>query len=205
MQRFIFCSLSPLLFVKITNKVYTLPMDGFYITSQVFAFFALICVVLAYQQKDKKKVLFLIAITNLFMVVSWAFLQNWITVAIVALVVVRLLLFNFLETRYKKIHWSFLVLFLAVTGIVSWLTYQNAYDILVIVAGVAFTYANWQKSVVVLKIFAVVCGALIIAYCAIQANYVAMALDSLAIISIGVSYVKHLLNKKNKEISNEKI
>jgi len=73
-----------------------------WITSQVFAFFALITMFWSFQIKDKLKMMLLLGLGTTFLAVSAAFLDNWTLTVLFAIASVRNYVFCFFEWRKLK-------------------------------------------------------------------------------------------------------
>ena len=76
--------------------------DPLWITSQVFAFFALIFSVWSWQVKEKIKMMFLVGTFSAFLAISASFLENYTLGVLFGLAAIRNFVFCYLDWRVSK-------------------------------------------------------------------------------------------------------
>jgi hypothetical protein len=174
-----------------------------WILSQVFAFFALISIILAFQSKTKTKTLLFTIAFNSFMSVATILLQNYVLTGIVAVAVLRDITF-ILREKYRPDSkvWSYLSLFffLALSLTVSLITATWWFDYLLLVTALFLIYGSWAKGVHLIRISRVAFCALVIVNHVINYNYVGIVIEVFSILSIAVFYIKfyRYIRKQNQ-------
>jgi hypothetical protein len=96
--------------------------DALWITSQVFAFFALVFTIWAWQVKEKIKMMLLVGLFSLFLAISASLLENFTLGVLFGLAAIRNFVFCYLDWRTSKgkivhnwLRYSFAALFAIAT------------------------------------------------------------------------------------------
>jgi len=173
-----------------------------WILSQVFTLFALISIVIALTAKKKSKTLLFTIIFNAFSTVGSIFLQNWILAGIVGVATFRDIVFLLRETYApdnKLLSLFTLILFLAISFTVSWLTNNWWFDFLLMAAALFIIYGSWAKGVHLIRISRIVFCVLAIVNRAMRFDVIGIVIEVVCIVAIIYFYIKYFKIQKEFE------
>lgn len=178
--------------------MFDIEVTSLWIASQVFACAGLICIVYAYQVKDKVKTLVGIGIASLFGVVSFALLGNWVVVMLVFFAAIRCFVFAHIEKRNESGNpmnrrTSFFIMlgFMLLTIIAVAIVREWWFDWILLLASCFLIYGNWAEGIHMIRISGLVYAFLAIINHVIVGNLVAIIIEVFAAVSIILFYVKN--------------
>ena len=160
-----------------------------FIFSQIFVFFAILSDILSFQYKQRKKVLFFIALSSLLIGIHY-FLLGEINAGI-------LLMFSFLSsvisifTSNKKYLYIFFILYL----IPITLNYSTPTDLLIFVGIYLGLISKFQSKDEHLRIIMMIASLFVISFDIIIFSPLAIILDSIFLISNIVGYYRFYIKK----------
>jgi len=178
-----------------------------WIVSQVFAFLALVAVVICFQLKNKVHTLIWLGICNAFYMISVMFLANWIIAVIVAIAMLRSFVFAWIDSRKEPVNpkASLAVMFGFMFALVLFTVFMMIYldwwwiDLLLLASSIFIIYGNWAKGIHILRISLLAYAALAIINHIFYLNAIAIIVEAVAILSIMIFYVRYFIGKNKDE------
>lgn len=113
--------------------------------AQIFGFFALILLVLSYQNTKKEKFLLIQIFANIFFGLQYLSLKAFSAFCSSIISLIRTLIFFKYEKKDKRTPLLILIIILVVISIFGALTYEGIYSLIPIVITLAYSYGTWQK------------------------------------------------------------
>ena len=173
-----------------------------WLLSQVLGGAALVCAVAAFLCKNKCKTLVLYALSNFSLAVSSACLQNWVLTGTLILATLRNFCLAWLEKKIlQRTHFislSILFCFWIAAVVIVTLTHKCFYDWILLVSVIFVIYGNWAKGIHLIRISTIINSALAIGSHIFFGNYLGIAVDAAAIISICTFYTKSMIYHKRR-------
>ena len=174
-----------------------------YIFSQIFAVMAYIFFALSFFTKNKRNILFFNLGSTVCFLIQYIFLNGMGGVLVNCVGIVRCILFYIDDKKQLKNNiWSLvicLVLFSACSAgaITSWL------EIIPVVSAFIFTFALWQKKVLVYRWIAVVCSVLWITYNIVHASLFGIVGEGIVFVVEVASVIRIYIENKKRSSTNE--
>ncbi|MCL2598654.1 MAG: YgjV family protein [Firmicutes bacterium] len=178
-----------------------------WIPSQISAFFALLTIGYAMAfAKSRKHTMFAMMCFNAFMIVSMGLLQNWPLLAVYCVAILRDVTILWREKHFPKnkpLAIANLLFFLVVIALVAYFTinWHASVALLFLQVGIQLAslflvYGAWAKGDHLIRISRVCFCSLAIINDIMFSNIVGIAIESFAIVAVGVFYVKRLSKKQ---------
>jgi len=165
-----------------------------YILSQIAAFLVLCVVFVGFMCRRKAWLIFCVAMANVFLTLSYAFLSKWMPVAILSVATIRTFVFLLLERKRGKIPtWlnvGCLVFFLSAILIATILTWEIWFEFALMAGVMLFTYGVWAKGEHKVRVAVVIVSIIAIIYNVLVANWTAISVDVATLISVVVYYTR---------------
>ena len=174
-----------------------------WIISQVFASFALIAIVIAYQLKNKKWTLVAVMVFNGTMAVSSAVLANWILVGIYAIGFFRDATFLWREKYYPNAYLLSVIIvcaFMAGSVVVGAFTFRWWFDVPLVAASMFVDFGSWKKGVHWIRISRATWCAMVLVNHVRYQNYIAIGIEIFILISVAIFYIRYFRKKERGEI-----
>lgn len=154
--------------------------------------------VLIYQQKNNKGILFLKLLSDIVWMIHYLLISAYSGAAVALIGIVRELVFIFVKKHRER----WLILFLVISFVSSYLTYKNIYSILPALASAISVISFWQKSPIRTKYLSLPISACMGVYSFMNGSFSGVCNEILTVISSVVSitslYVKERSDKMNK-------
>jgi len=196
-----------MLFYSIILSVIPQGVDFYiWVLSQVFALFALICIVIAFQSRSKDKTLLLTIIFNIFMTVSALLLKNYIIVGIVSIAVIRDASFLLREKHKpndKILSYINLIVILIISFTVLIFVSTTLLDYLLMVSALFLIYGSWAKGVHLIRISRVTYNILAAINHLYVGNYISILIECFTTASIIIFYIRLFIKIKQTKIISE--
>lgn len=166
----------------------------------IFQILTVIISVIAILQKQKWKMLLFYGINNVFSVIMY-FSFNRIATAIISIVAtIRTFLFMFYSLKKLKPNIIWLIVFEIGYVVTTILTWQDALDLLPLVALLAAGYGSWQENPTILRVSYIISNSSYIIYKAIIGAYISMGFEIITVLSSVFSFIYYCLLKKETPI-----
>ena len=173
-----------------------------YILSQVFGLFLLIFIVAAMQMKKKTWLLLLLAAGNVMAAIMQALLTNYIMAGMAALVVIRLIVYVWLQENRKSIPlWvdiSILVVFLAANVPVAIFTAKWWFDWVFFGFVTLVTFCQWLKNPHIVRISPIPITIMVLIAAVFYSNFMSLITETFALISVTIFYIRFFRSRKNQ-------
>jgi len=178
-----------------------------WIFSQVLGVISIVLMFIAFQTKTKKLILFLFTIGIACGVVATAMLGNWVLMGLLALSLVRNIVFLIMDKHQEKISRplsiSVLFIFLIAKIIFVSFTFEWWLDWLLLAVSLFSTYGKWQKGTHLIRISSITFSALAIVNHVFFSNLTGIAIDIVIITSIIIFYVRFFIKHKRSKENNQ--
>ena len=174
-----------------------------YIVSQVFTIIMYILLASTYYLKDRKNILIVGFLSTLSIAIAYILLNAWTGVAMCIVAVVRNLNCiidekkNGSKSKTTKIDIVLLMLLYVITIFLTLFTYDGFLSLLSVFATMVYTYAVWQKKVIVYKFYGIPGGILWIAYNIYIMSLFGIILESVLLVFSSIGYILELRKQKN--------
>lgn len=166
----------------------------------IFQILSVIVSVIAILQKQKWKMLLFYGINNVFSVIMY-FSFNRIATAIISIVAtIRTFLFMFYSLKKLKPNIIWLIVFEIGYVVTTILTWQDALDLLPLVALLAAGYGSWQENPTILRVSYIISNSSYVIYSAVIGAYISMAFKIITFLSSVFSFIYYCLLKKETPI-----
>jgi len=170
-----------------------------FITSQVFGVLALIAFFITFQAKKKVSLIIWNGIALFLIAVMFAFLLNWVVVAIVLISVIRNIVLFWYEKKGdaipKWINFCTMFLFMIATAVAGGLTWYFWYDWILVTASVATIPAIWYNRLHLFRIALLVYAITLLIHNIITTNWMGIAIEVSSITSNIVFYTRLSIKK----------
>jgi len=174
-----------------------------WILSQVVGLGVLILTIIGFQMKRKAWLLAFLAAANALSATMQALLTNFVMAGLAAIVVVRLLVYAWLQAKRKKVPlWldiSIVVFFLAANVPVTLFTARWWFDWLFFGFVTIATFAQWLSNSHAVRISPVPVIAMTLVAAFFYSNPISIITESLALISVAIFYGRFLFSKKVRQ------
>jgi|LSQX01.2.fsa_nt_gb hypothetical protein len=161
------------------------------IIAQSIGFIAMGCMIVSYQSKKHKTIILLLIISTTFWSLHFLVLGSLTAFFVNILSVFRLIVYYFHDigkkwASYKAIPWIFGI----ASTFASIFTWAGPSDILVVIAAILFTYANWQQNVRRLKYVSIPGAMLWLIYNVVNGSIAGVINEILVLISISIYLIR---------------
>lgn len=169
----------------------------------IFQILSVIVSVIAILQKQKWKMMLFYTINNVLSVIIY-FSFNRITTAIICVIAtIRTFIFMFYSLKKLKPNVVWLIIFEIGFVVTTILTWQDALDLLPLVALLSAGYGSWQDNQTILRISYIINNGCYVIYNAIIGAYISMALKIITFLSSTICFIYYCLLKKEEPILNK--
>lgn len=170
-------------------------------TSQIiFQLLTAIVTILAILQKEKWKMMFFYTLNNLICVAMYFVFLRTTTAIICIIAAVRTIIFMFYSLKKIKPNYVWLIIFELAFVVTTIITWQDAFDLLPLVAMVSACYGSWQDNHFVLRISYIINNSAYAVYQLIIGAYISMAISLINLACTITCFVYYCLLKKEKPI-----
>jgi len=174
-----------------------------WILSQVIGLVSIVLIFIAFQAKTKSKVLLLQTLAISLGVVGTALLENFVVMGLLAVTIVRNMVFIWLDKNEEKVSkfvsYAALVFFMVAMVIVVVVTRSWWYDWMLLVVSLISVYGKWAKGIHRIRITSLIFSVAIIPNQIAFANLMGLVIDAIIISSIFMFYVKYFKKKAEAE------
>lgn len=157
-------------------------MLNFYI-AQFFGVLVLIANILAMQMKNKKQIIFLLILANLFSAISFLLLESYSGALICGFAIIQTLVNKIYERKESKVPRAIIGIYIFVSIILGGITYTNYIDILPIMCSILYTMILLQEKERNIRKFTLVNITLWVVYDIAIKAYIGSLSDILVVIS----------------------
>ena len=166
----------------------------------IFQLLTAIVTVLAILQKEKWKMMFYYTLNNLACVAMYFAFARTTTAIICIVAAVRTIIFMFYSLKKIKPNYVWLIIFELAFVATTIITWQDALDLLPLVAMVSACYGSWQDNHFVLRVSYIVNNTTYVVYQLIIGAYISMAISLINLACTIICFVYYCLLKKEKPI-----
>lgn len=111
-----------------------------FILAQILSFIAMVINMIAVQLKTKKQILLTIVISNLLFVISYLLLGAYVGALICGIVAIEIIINTILDGKGKKTPKYIIILYLIISILIGFLTFNSLIDLLPIIASILFLF-----------------------------------------------------------------
>ena len=166
----------------------------------LFEILSSISVILAIFQKQKWKMMLYFTVTNILNAIMYLAFGRIAGMAICFVAAIRTTIFMIYDFKKLKPNLVWLVFFEIIFIITAILTWQDALDILPLVAILAVGYGSWQDNQTILRVSYLVNEILYILYKGIIGAYISMSVETINMICTIVCLIYYCILKKETPI-----
>jgi len=173
-----------------------------FITSQIFGGLALIALFITFQSKQKKYLVIWNGATMMFAAIMFAFLGNWVVVAMLGIGIIRnlvLLVLDKYEKTPKLVRHTVMVILIIATAVAGWFTQYFWYDWILIVISVLFVPVIFFGRLHLFRMCCVIYASTMLAHNIMHLVWMGIALEVTSLISIAIFYVRLTVGRAIKE------
>lgn len=170
------------------------------ILAQILGFLGLLCLLLSYQQLNKRKYLYIQGIASIFYCSQYLMLKAYSAVGSNIIAIIRSFLVYYIEKKTKKTPIIALIIIEIMIIIIGLFTYENIYSLIPIIIASLFTLAVSLKRLEYTYFIGVIAAALWILYNLIVGAYVAAIGSVFELISAFIGMIKIIKDKQNKTV-----
>ena len=166
----------------------------------IFQVLGVIISILAILQKQKWKMMLYYTISNVISAITY-FAFNRIATAIICIVAtIRTFIFMFYSLKQLKPNIVWLIVFEIGFIITTILTWQDALDLLPLIAMLSAGYGSWQDNQSILRISYIINNASYVVYKAIIGAYISMSFEAINFVSSVICFIYYCLLKKEEPL-----
>lgn len=178
--------------------MWTLP----YVFSQIFAVLAYLMMVLTLYTRKKILILIFTLIDCIMFAMQYLLLKAYVGMAINLVAMVRCAWFYIEEKCGKSKNIFSLLLFLVLTAVASIFGFDTWVETFALLAGLLFTYAIWQNSIILYRFLVLFCSCLWIAYNTIHMSIFGVVGESIVVLAniFSISIYFYKLKKQKQKI-----
>lgn len=165
-----------------------------FLISQILVGIAFFFDLLSFQFKNRTKILICFCVSSTLLACHFALLSHWTACVVGIVSVIRFVVSYF--TASKRV----MLLIMALSILVSWVTYSGVLTVLACVGTLIYTYAVFNSDDKSLRIFMMLGTAYWIVHNIIAQSPSAVALDSFFLISNMVGYYRYYFRQRVSEV-----
>lgn len=154
-----------------------------FITAQIFGILVIIANVLAMQMKNKKQIILMFILANLFSAINFVLLQSYSGATICIFAIVQTFINKFFENKNKQVPKIVIAIYIIISIILGAITFKASIDIVPIICSILYTLTIIQDKEKNIRIISLVNILLWILYDTVCQAYTAAISDSLMTIS----------------------
>lgn len=144
------------------------------ILAQIFGVFALLILVISYQQTVRKRFLFLQIFSNIFYALQYFVLNAYTAVITTFITIIELFIFHKNELDNKKTNIFILVIIELLLISLGIITYNGIYSLIPIIIACIFTYGNFQSNLKITYFIGIIVAVLWVLYNFVVGAYVSL-------------------------------
>lgn len=169
-----------------------------FILAQFFGILIIISNVIAMQLKEKKNIIFMFFLINVFSTINYYLLDSYSGAIICLFAIIQLLINNYFEKKGKTIPKIIIAIYIIISIILGAVTFKSIIDIIPIICSILFTLTILQEKEKNIRLITLLNVLLWISYGVICRAYTAAISDLITTIStlIGI-YRFDIRGKKN--------
>ena len=154
-----------------------------FITAQIFGILVIIANVLAMQMKNKKQIILMFILANLFSAINFVLLQSYSGATICIFAIVQTFINKFFENKNKQVPKIVIAIYIIISIILGAITFKASIDSVPIICSILYTLTIIQDKEKNIRIISLVNILLWILYDTVCQAYTAAISDSLMTIS----------------------
>ena len=154
-----------------------------FVTAQIFGILVIIANVLAMQMKNKKQIILMFILANLFSAINFVLLQSYSGATICIFAIVQTFINKFFENKNKQVPKIVIAIYIVISIILGAITFKASIDIVPIICSILYTLTIIQDKEKNIRIISLVNILLWILYDTVCQAYTAAISDSLMTIS----------------------
>lgn len=154
-----------------------------FIVAQFFGVLVIISNIIAMQMKNKKQIIFMFILANLFSAINFVLLQSYSGAIICIFAIVQTFINKIFEKKVQKIPIIVIIIYIVISIILGAITFNSYIDILPIICSILYTITIIQNKEKNIRRITLVNIVLWIIYDIVCQAYTAGISDSLMIIS----------------------
>ncbi len=154
-----------------------------FVTAQIFGILVIIANVLAMQMKNKKQIILMFILANLFSAINFVLLQSYSGATICIFAIVQTFINKFFENKNKQVPKIVIAIYIIISIILGAITFKASIDIVPIICSILYTLTIIQDKEKNIRIISLVNILLWILYDTVCQAYTAAISDSLMTIS----------------------
>lgn len=170
-----------------------------FIIAQFFGILVIIANVLSMQMKNKKQIIFMFILANLFSAINFILLQSYSGAIICSFAIIQTFINKFFEKKENNVPKAIILLYIIISIILGTITFNSFIDILPIICSILYTITIIQDQEKNIRIISLINILLWIIYDIVSQAYTAAISDSLMTISTLVGMYR-LDYKKDKSV-----
>lgn len=169
-----------------------------FLLAQIIGFIGLLIMCVALMQTSKQKILLWFTFYNLTTIVVYALLQQFLGSVLVVIATLRTIIYFYFSAHKKKPNLFVVLVFEILLVTISFLMWQNYFDLFLIANLVMLTYVTWQDNTKLIRYGYILSSLLLISYNIFVMAYSNLASESIALIFACAGLLKHETLKKHK-------
>jgi len=166
----------------------------------IFQILTALIIVIAIFQKEKWKIMLFYTLYNLLCVVMYFAFERSATAFICIVAAIRTFIYMFYAYKKIKPNLIWLIIFEIAFIVSTILTWQDALDLLPLLAILVAGFGSWQDNPTILRISYLINGALYIIYKVIIGAYISMSADVIDFTCTFISLIYYCVLKKETPI-----
>lgn len=116
-----------------------------FITAQICGILVIISNILAMQMKNKKQIILMFILANLFSAINFVLLQSYSGAIICIFAIVQTLINKFFENKNKKVPRTIIGIYIIISIVLGAITFKSYIDILPILCSILYTLTIIQE------------------------------------------------------------
>lgn len=156
--------------------------------------------VVAILQKDKWKMLLVYTIANILTVAMYFAFGRIAAACICIVAAIRTFIYMFYAYKKIKPNFVWLIIFEIAFVVSAILTWQDALDLMPLIAMVSVGYGSWQDNQTILRISYIVNETLYVIYKAIIGAYISMSVEAINLVCTIICLIYYCILKKETPI-----
>ena len=162
---------------------------------QGIGFIALILLVLSFQVKSRKNILYIHFLSMVLFAIHFSLLSAWTAVAMVSLNAIKSLVFSFKDSIKYLQNNFILYLFIILFWISGLLTWEGFHSLFAILALNFVVLSHWSTNTKKLRLLFMLCHPFWIAYDLVVGSYAGIVSEIVVLISGGIGLWRYKQNK----------
>ena len=168
-----------------------------FITAQIFGVLVIIANVLAMQMKNKKQIIFMFILANLFSAINFGLLQSYSGMIICIFAIVQTVINKPFENKNKQVPKIIIVIYIIISIILGSITFKGYIDIVPIICSILYTLTIIQNKEKNIRRISLINIILWILYDIVCQAYTAAISDSIMTVSTIIGMYRFDCKKEN--------